>query len=109
MNKPLNDYKIGDEVKILTSNPELSLNSNQNFWHDGVVVDIRTIHPEFGSRHKPYPIIVVKFNRTYVKAESIYKDMQGIKVFVDYDLTYYKKESQEGFFYTGHIKPRNCE
>jgi len=93
----LNEYKTGDLVLIKMIN----IRTNETEWRDGEVLNKRMIYPE---KSKPYPILIVRTKRTYCKASPIYKFIGNIPIFVDNDLEYYDKESDEGIIYESEIK-----
>jgi len=101
----LSEYKSGDEVKIKYLNPQ---NEYAVEWRDGKVIGIQTVYPSAGERHRPYPMVTVKFKRTYCKATPVYRWLEGnvkkVKVFVDNTLEFYDKESTEGIIYESEIK-----
>lgn len=106
--KEINEYKIGDDVQIATTNPrEDPTGKNDAVWHDGVVTDIKMIEPSRGERFRPYPMLVVRFTRTYCTATPQYHVVDGIKIYVDSILTFYDKESHEGFFYKTQVRLQN--
>ena len=98
----LKDYKPGDKVTARINNPEMD---NQAVWVDGEVVEIKTIHPAHGQRHKPYPMVMVKLNRTYCDAKPIYRVEDGVRIFDHNKLRFYTKENIEGFIYKNELKP----
>lgn len=98
----INDYKGGDVVEVLINNPKLD---NKNEWRTAEVLDKRMVYPENGSRHKPYPILIVRVTRTYCKATPTYRWIDGnIPVFVDNTLEFYDKENDEGVIYKNQIR-----
>lgn len=97
----INEYKSGDNVEILMNN----IQTNENEWRDAEVLDKRTIYPNAGERHKPYPMLIVRVIRTYCKATPKYKWINGnIPVFIDNDLEFYDKENDEGIIYKEQIR-----
>jgi len=105
--KEINEYVIGELVQIATTNPrEDPTGKNDSVWHDGIITDINTIYPSRGEKFKPYPMLIVKFMRTYCSATPQYHFIDGVKIYVDSILTFYDKESHEGFFYRSQIRPR---
>jgi len=96
----LNEYKTGDLVEIRMINPK----TNETEWRDAEVLDVRMIHPNHGSKHKPYPILIVRTKRTYCKATPIYRFIKNIPVFVDNSLEFYDKENDEGIIYKTDIR-----
>ncbi|MDZ7785972.1 MAG: hypothetical protein U5L95_02515 [Candidatus Saccharibacteria bacterium] len=86
---------------MLINNPR---NENLNEWREGEVLDVRTIHPDNGARHKPYPIVIVRVTRTYCKASPVYDWHGNIPVFVANDLEFYDNENDEGFIYENQIR-----
>ena len=95
------NYKTGDVVEILMTNPQ----TNKEEWRDAEVLDKRMIYPKMNyERHKPYPIIIVRTKRTYCKATPIFRFIGNIPVFVDNDLKFYDKESDEGIIYENQIR-----
>ena len=98
----LKDYKPGDKVTARINNPEMD---NQAVWVDGEVTEIKTIHPAHGQRHKPYPMVMVKLNRTYCDAKPIYRVEDGVRIFDHNKLRFYTKENIEGFIYKNELKP----
>ena len=101
----LNRYKSGDKVQIKIQNPQQDYAEE---WRDGKVIGVQTIYPNAGERHKPYPMVVVKFKRTYCKATPNYRWLDGnvkkVKVFVDNTLEFYDKESTEGIIYENQMR-----
>ena len=98
----INDYKSGDKVEILINKPQ---NDNKSEWRDAEVLDKRIIYPNYGERHEPYPILIVRVSRTYCKATPTYKWINGnIPVFVDNTLEFYDKENDEGVIYENQIR-----
>jgi len=103
----LDAYKSGDEVEVRMLNPE----TGEHDWKAGEVIGIQTIHPNVGERHKPYPMVTIRTTRRYCKATPKYRYLKGsvkrVKVFVDNILTFYDKESTEGFIYDHHVRLLN--
>ena len=97
----IKDYKQGDSVEILTNNPR---NDNKPEWRDAEVLDKRTIYPNHGERHQPYPILIVRTRRTYCKATPVYRFVDNIPVFVDNNLEFYEKDNDEGIIYSTGIR-----
>jgi len=97
----IDDYKAGDKVKVLVSNPRM----NKDEWRNAEVIDKRTIYPSNGSHHPPYPILIVRLTRTYCQATPIYRMIDGnIPVFVANNLHFYDKENEEGVLYENQIQ-----
>ena len=97
----IDDYKSGDKTEILMYN----IQTNENEWRDAEVLDKRIIYPSAGSKHKPYPILIVRVIRTYCKATPKYRWIDGnIPVFVDNDLEFYDKENDEGILHKDEIR-----
>jgi len=97
----IDDYKSGDKAEILMHN----IQTNENEWRDAEVLDKRIIYPTGSSKHRPYPILIVRVVRTYCKATPKYKWLNGnIPVFVDNDLEFYDKENDEGIIYSNRIR-----
>jgi hypothetical protein len=97
----IDEYKTGDEVQILITNPQ----TNKEEWRNAEVLDKRTVYPSNGSRHRPYPILIVRVKRTYCKATPTYKFINGnIPVFVDNTLQFYDRENDEGIIYDNQIR-----
>jgi len=95
----INEYKEGDKVEVLMNNPR---NNNKDEWRDGEVISKRYIHPQHGPA---YPILIVKVIRTYCKATPVYRWLDGnIPVFVDNNLEFYEKGTEEGFLYENTIR-----
>jgi hypothetical protein len=98
----IKDYKQGDIVEVLMSNPR---NENLMEWREAEVLDKRVVHPDNGSRHRPYPILIVRVQRTYCRAEPVYNFVNGnIPVFVDNSLEFYDKLNDEGIIYPNQIR-----
>jgi len=97
----IKDYKQGDNVEILMNNPR---NDNKVEWRDAEVLEKRTIYPSNGSKHPPYPILIVRTTRTYCKATPVYRFIENIPVFVDNALEFYDKENDEGIIYSIQIR-----
>lgn len=98
----IKDYKAGDKVEVLINNPQ---NDNNAEWRDAEVLDKRIIYPSSGSKHPPYPILIVRTRRTYCKATPVYRFVGGnIPVFVDNNLEFYDKDNDEGFVYEKEIR-----
>lgn len=98
----IKDYKGGDVVEVLVNNPQ---NDNKPEWRDAEVLDKRMIYPSGGSKHPPYPILIVRLKRTYCKATPVYRFINGnIPVFVDNNLEFYDKENDEGVLYSSDIR-----
>jgi hypothetical protein len=97
----MKDYKGGDLVEVKVRNPRLD---DKEEWRDGEVIDNRTIYPNRGERHKPYPIVIVRLKRTYCKATPEYKWIGNIPVFIDNSLEFYDKENDEGFIDENQIR-----
>jgi len=102
----LNEFKSGDAVEVRMLTPKTDFKEYE--WRDGTVVGVQMIHPSNGSRHKPYPMVVVRTTRTYAKTTPKYRYLKGnvkrIKVFTDYKVELYDKENTEGFIYETQIK-----
>jgi len=100
----LNEYYSGDLVEVKFRNPQFDYKEE---WREGKVIGVQTVFPK-GQGGKPYPMVVIKFNRTYCKATPKYKYITGnvkrIKVFVDNTLEFYTKESTEGFLYEHEVR-----
>lgn len=97
----LNDYKAGDQVEALITNPQ----TNKDVWVNAEVLDKRMVYPSNGSRHRPYPILIVRLKRTYCKATPQYRWFDGnIPVFLDNKLEFYEKENDEGIIYEKQIR-----
>lgn len=103
MKKLLSNYVVGEEVEVKILNPK----TNKHEWRPAKVVEIKTIHPNRGERHKPYPMIMVEVHRTYVKGSPVYEYKYGVKIFVENELTYYTKINIEGFLYEKEIRPKH--
>jgi hypothetical protein len=97
----INDYKIGDNVEVLINNPKLN---DQKEWRNAEVINKRTIYPNNGSHHRPYPILIVRLIRTYCNAAPVYKWIDSIPVFVSNKLNFYDKENDEGIIYENEIR-----
>jgi hypothetical protein len=98
---PIAEYKAGDKVQVLMTNPQ----TNREEWRSAEVLDKRIISPAHGSHHRPYPILIVRVQRTYCKAQPKYRWIDGnIPVFVDNTLEYYDKENDEGILYAEQIR-----
>lgn len=100
----LNKYKSGDAVEVKIHNPQ----TNAEEWREGKVIGTQTVFAVGMARHIPYPMVVVKFKRTYCKAKPEYRYLEGtvkrIKIFVDNTLEFYTKETTEGFIFETDIK-----
>jgi hypothetical protein len=101
-------YKAGMEIEVLMNNPR---NNNQNEWRPARILDIRTIYPNHGERHNPYPMLIVRVTRTYCKAEPNYNWIGNVPIFVDNALEFYDMENDEGFVMEEQIrlKPKPME
>lgn len=97
----MTDYKIGDLVQVLISNPK---NDNKPEWRDAEVVDVRIIEPDIVTSKKSYPMVVVKVVRTYCNATPRFLNMGGIDVFLENILNFYDRENTEGIIYETNIK-----
>ena len=98
----IKDYKAGDIVEVLMNNPR---NDNKEEWRSAEVIDKRIIYPSYGSRHLPYPILIVRVLRTYCTAKPVYKWIDGnIPVFVDNNLEFYDNLNEEGVLYNNQIR-----
>ena len=98
----ITDYKTGDAVQVQVMNPRLE---DRVEWREAEVLRTQMIYPSYGSKHKPYPIVIVRVNRTYCKAEPIYRFIGNIPVFVDNSLEFYDKLNDEGIIYENQIRP----
>ena len=92
------DYKIGDDVEVLISNPRLD---GKEEWRPAEVVNVQMVER---LRSEPYPVVIVKVERTYCKAEPIYEFFGNIPIFIENYLEYYEKENQEGFLFKNTIR-----
>ena len=101
----LNEYKSGDAIEVRITNPR---REDAIEWREGEVIGVQTIYPNNGEKHKPYPMVVVKLTRTYVKANPEYRYLKGnvkrMKVFVDNSIEFYEKESTEGIIHENQIR-----
>jgi hypothetical protein len=95
------EYKAGDQVQVLMNNPAMG---NREEWRDAEVLDKRMIYPSNGSKHPPYPILIVRTRRTYCTATPIFRMLGNIPVFVDNSLEFYEKDNDEGIIYEKYIR-----
>lgn len=86
--KRLSDYKVNDCVSVLIDN----IRTGGDEWRTAMVKDVRWIHPTYGSKHPPYPIIVVKVIRTYCKENS------------DGKIEFFDKLNTEIFIYAEQVR-----
>ena len=97
------DYKTGDNVLIKMMN----IKTNVEEWRKAEVIDKRTIYPSKGSRHRPYPILIVRVMRTYCKATPQYTFIGNIPIFMKNNLQFYDKMNEEGILNKDEIKLDN--
>jgi hypothetical protein len=95
------EYKSGDKVEVLINNPR---NDNKDEWRDAEVLHKRMIYASNGSKHPPYPILIVRIIRTYCNATPTYKFIDNIPIYVDSTLEFYDKEADEGVLYENQIR-----
>lgn len=95
------EYKKGQNVEVEL----LDIKSDKMEWKDGVIDKVDMIYPNNGSKHPPYPIVIVKTTRTYCKTEPQFITIQNnIRVFITNKLTFYTKKNTEGFIYKNNIR-----
>jgi len=99
--KELNEYKQGDVVEVLVNNPR---NENLNEWREAEILDKRIIYPRTGEKHQPYPILIVHLTRTFCKATPVYRFIGNIPIFVDNNLEFYNRETDEGIINKNQIR-----
>lgn len=92
MNKPLNEYNIGDQVIVILKWEDASHEDNQSKDVEGVVVDIGTYVENYIGQKIVLPKVKVKYLRTYW-------DSSNKKT--------YEKENEEWFYYDSNIKLKN--
>lgn len=85
MNKPLDEYKVGDEVIVLTW--DAACETNEYKGVEGVVADTGTYVERHINGTKTYPKVKVKYLRTYWDSG-----------------TTYEKETEEWVYYDTQIK-----
>lgn len=104
----LNKYKSGDIVEVRVRNPQ---NNDAVEWRKGKVIGTQIVLARGMAWDKPYPMVVVKFERTFCKARPEYKYVEGtakrMKIFVDNSLEFYTKETTEGFIFENEIRLLN--
>ena len=84
----LDEYQKSQKVRVLMHIP-ISTTKMGYEWRLGIVVDKKTIHPNYGARFNPYTFLLIKTTRTYYHKNSD---------------SLYNKISIEGFVYNDEVK-----
>lgn len=81
----LEHFEVGDNVQVKVRNHR----TGRDEFRDGVVERKSMIHPNYGSKHRPYPIVFVRTMFTYWSNET---------------QEFYDKENITGVIYVEELK-----